>query len=101
MSKQLEILDELNDIQSNFEVFHRDNPYIFKLFEELALKAISKGKRKIGSKQIIEVIRWKIWVETEGEKYKINNNYTSRYGRLFVAKHPQYKDRFEFRKLKK
>ena len=93
---------ELNgvSIREGFDLFNKENPHIFEQFEKQALAAISKGRTKISSKLIINWIRWNEFLRTSDQNFKINDAYQSYYARYFVEKYPQYKDFFEFRKLR-
>lgn len=87
---------------SKFLQFHTLHPVVYRLFEQFSLQLIAAGHKKLGSKMIIERIRWEI--STNGSKdadgFKINNNYTCYYSRLFIKNNPQYRDYFEFREVK-
>lgn len=99
-------------IQSDFDRFHELNPIVYNHFERLALEAIKKGKSKISSKMIVNVIRWQVFIaEDDLDKasvairnkpklLKINDAFTSRYARLFIQHHPEYKDYFETREIR-
>lgn len=93
---------ELNgvSIREGFEKFNSENPHIFQAFEEQALRAIKKGRKKISSKLIINWIRWHEFLETNDLNFKINDAYQSYYARYFVERYPEHKDVFEFRKLR-
>jgi len=93
---------ELNgcSIREGFNKFHKENPHIFKAFEEQALKAINKGRIKISSKLIINWIRWNEFLRSSDQNFKINDAYQSYYARYFVEIYPQYIDVFDFRKLR-
>lgn len=93
---------ELNGmtIREGFEKFNAENPHIFQKFEEQALRAIGKGRKKISSKLIINWIRWHEFLESNDLNFKINDAYQSYYARHFVSKHPEHADVFEFRKLR-
>jgi hypothetical protein len=93
---------ELNghSIREGFNQFNKDNPHIFKAFEEQALKAINKGRNKISSKLIINWIRWHEFLQSSDKNFKINDAYQSYYARFFIEKYPQYSDVFDFRKLR-
>lgn len=85
-----------------FLKFHTAYPQVYLLFEKFALQLIQAGKVKLGSKMIMERIRWEISTSAkDDEGFKINNNYTAYYSREFVKKHPQYRDYFEFREIRK
>ena len=87
-------------IRDGLNQFHKENPHIYTAFEEQALKAIRKGRDKISAKLIINWIRWHQYLESNDKDFKINDAYQSYYARLFVEKHPEYKNVFEFRKLR-
>lgn len=93
---------ELNgcSIRDGFNKFNKENPHIFKAFEEQALRAIKKGRKKISSKLIINWIRWHEFLESSDKNFKINDAYQSYYARFFIEKYPQYSDVFELRKLR-
>ena len=93
---------ELNgcSIRDGFYKFNKENPHIFEAFEEQALTAINKGRKKLSSKLIINWIRWNEFLRSSDQNFKINDAYQSYYARYFVEKHPQHIDVFEFRKLR-
>lgn len=93
---------ELNgiSIREGFNLFNEANPHIFNAFERQALIAIRKGRRKLSAKLIINWIRWHEFLESTDKNFRINDAYQSYYARLFIEKHPHYKNIFEFRKLR-
>lgn len=86
-------------IQEKFDAFNEENPIVYSLFKQQALKAINKGKTKISAKALIEFIRWEIQFQVTAEDFKINNSFTSRFARKFVEDFEYHKDVFEFRTL--
>ena len=93
---------ELNghSIRDGFNKFNEENPHVYNAFEEQALRAIGKGRKKISAKLIINWIRWNEFLKTSDQNFKINDAYQSYYARHFVKKHPQHESVFEFRKLR-
>lgn len=87
-------------IREGFNEFNRENPHIYKAFENQALKAINHGQHKISAKLIINWIRWNEFLESSDISFKINDAFQAYYARLFCEKHPQFIDRFDFRKLR-
>jgi hypothetical protein len=79
--------------------YHKTNPEVWNLFQEYTLQVIARGYQHYSSKTIIERIRWHHEVETKGEIFKINNNYTAYYARLFMANHPEHEGFFRTRQL--
>lgn len=75
-----------------FEIFNRSNPLVYKLFKQLALSQIEQGN-KVGSKAIIERIRWDYGM-------KVCNVFTPYYSRRFVREYPQYTNCFKFKAIK-
>lgn len=93
---------ELNgqSIRDGFNKFNQENPHIYTAFEEQALRAINKGRKKISAKLIINWIRWHEFLESSDKNFKINDAYQSYYARFFIEKHPEHIDVFDFRKLR-
>ena len=76
-------------MKTSFKKYHQENPQIYIEFKRLAFQLINRGHIRLGAKQIFEVIRWHTMVEGN-DRYKVNNNYTSDYARLFENDHPIY-----------
>lgn len=87
-------------IEERFHRFHAQNPWVYREIVSMALKAKGLGRKRIGMKQIFEVIRWNHAIQTRGENVKLNNNYSSRYARLIERQEPDLRDLFETRELK-
>lgn len=80
-----------------FKVFHRENPSVYDELRKLALKLRDKGIRRWGMKGLFEVLRWQRAIETSGDEFKLNNNYTAFYSRLLMENEQQLIDFFETR----
>ena len=84
--------------RDKFNDFHRDNPGIYQLFKKFAFQLIDAGCKRLGSKQIIERIRFETAIKTQGDPdFKINNNHTCFYSRLFCNDHPEHLSKFSFK----
>lgn len=79
-----------------FAQYHARNPQIYEEFKRFTFELISAGHRRLGSKQIIERIRWETMITTDGI-YKVNNNYTVDYAYLFEHDYPGYAGIFAHR----
>ena len=79
--------------------FHKENPSVYELFKKFTFEAINAGHEHYGARGVIERIRWHTSVETKGDPFKINNNWTSFYARLFMVHHPEYDGFFRIRML--
>lgn len=87
-------------IKEAFAEFHKSNPKVytyFKVYFNYLHKR--KGWMRVSAKLIMERVRWEVIIKTGDPDFKINNNYTAHYARLFVKEHPEYKKCFEFRRV--
>lgn len=84
-------------IEENFEIFHRHNPHIYRLLREMALDYKRAGHRHCGMKMLWEALRYSSGLQTRGEPYKLNNNYTALYARKLMADEPELAGFFETR----
>lgn len=102
-TKQGDLFDPNAETNYNkFLQFHQEFPKVYTLFEKFSLELIYKGHTLLGAKMIIERIRWEL--ATGGSKdehgFKINNNFTCYYSRMFAINNPRYAKMFEYRKVK-
>jgi hypothetical protein len=88
-------------IQEHFEVFHRDNPYVYELLVSYAWEAKNAGHRRLGIALLFERIRWHLMIETASlTPFKLNNNLRSRYVRMIEENEPSLKGFFRTRGLR-
>lgn len=87
-------------IQARFESFHEHNPWVADVLERMTTDRLAAGKRKVGIGMLFEVLRWQAGFVTEGDDFRLNNNYRSRYVRLLIERHPEWAEAFETRELK-
>lgn len=82
--------------------FHIVHPQVYILFDRFAKQLAERGHKRLGAKMIMERIRWEISTGSKDhDGFKINNNYTCYYSRLFIKNNPDYKDHFEFREIRR
>ena len=86
------------NMKEQFDRFHRENPQVYELFRKFTYQVIDAGRKNFGAKAVMERIRWSTMVETKGDAYRLNNNYTAYYARMFMAAHPEHEGLFETRK---
>lgn len=86
-------------IQERFERFHAENPEVYRMFCRIAAAYARKGHKYVSAKDIFEQIRVKVDTRHEG-LWKLNNNFTALYARLFMDQHPDYKPMFRTRMRK-
>ena len=84
----------------SFVQYHQENPQVYRAFERFTLQTIQRGFDHYSAKGIFELVRWHSGTSAEGDNYKVNNNYTPFYARMFEGKHPQHDGFFRKRKSK-
>ena len=92
-------LFEIDPKQAKLEAYHLKNPEIWETFKELTFKLIKAGRTHFSADAILHTIRFNTALRG-GIDFKINNNYSSMYSRLFTANFPEHKQFFEQRNLK-
>jgi hypothetical protein len=70
-------------IDQRFEIFHNNNPEILDALIRLALDAQARGYETYSIKGLWEVLRYQADPIT-AERYKLSNDFTSRYSRLVM-----------------
>jgi hypothetical protein len=92
---------QMTAIEKKFLAYHHQNPEIYDALVKLARQAKRAGKEKIGIKMLWEVMRWNRFLETnDPDRYKLNNNYPSRYARLIMDQEMDLDGLFDVRKLR-
>lgn len=86
--------DQLFD---QFEKFHRANPKVWNLFVSFTNQLLAAGHAHYSADAVLHRIRWESAIQTGGSSFKLNNNLTSLYARLFAVKFPQHAKFFRLR----
>lgn len=84
-------------LQEKFNESHAKNPEIYELFKKYTFEVMGKGFKNFGAHTILHRIRWYSDVESNGEEFKINNNYSAYYSRLFMKDFPEHEGFFRTR----
>lgn len=87
-----------DQIFARFVTFHKANPLVWRVYQQIALESIAAGHKQCGAQSIIERIRWHEDMQTTGGSVKINNDFAGYYARLFVAHYPQHASCFQLRR---
>ncbi|MFB7442892.1 hypothetical protein ACFC01_32065 [Streptomyces mirabilis] len=87
-------------IQQRFDAFHALNPWVLRHLEALAADCVAKGFRRVGIGMLFELLRWRYGQATQGDAFRLNNDYRSRYARLLIQRHPEWAHLFETRALR-
>jgi hypothetical protein len=85
--------------EQRFREFDEKNPAVYKNIIRLTRDLLARGHKRVGMQMIFEVIRWQSMLRTEGDQFKMNNNYASRYARKAMEEFPEFDGVFEIRKL--
>ena len=85
------------DTEQRFEAFHRMNPHVYKSIVRIALDLKSRGFGRCSIWLIFNRLRWLYALQTQGDEFKLNNNYTAYYSRLVMETVPDLDGFFETR----
>lgn len=88
-----------NLFMDGFEAYVAANWPVWKAFEHEAQRIAFRGRKHYSAKTIVEWMRHEQVVREWNSEFKVNNNATSSLARLFVLRHPRFKDFFEFREM--
>lgn len=75
-------------LKEEFRKFHRENPGVVRELIRLLEDAQAAGRRRVGMKMLFEVLRYNRLITTNGDQFKLNNNYTAFYTRLIKRQRP-------------
>ena len=89
----------VNDNEAKWQKFHRENPDVYMLIKRFTNQAIKSGRKNYGMMSILQRVRWHTMIETEGDSFRINNNWSPYYARLFMSDHPQHDGFFRLRSV--
>jgi hypothetical protein len=88
-------------LQQRFERFHARNPHVLAALVSIARRMVKAGRKRIGIKQLYEVLRYERLIYTNSDDgHRLNNSFTSRYARLIIAQEPDLAEAFETRVLR-
>lgn len=87
-------------IAEQFMAFHKANPNVYIALRKLALNLLATGRKRGSINQLFEVLRYEYALRTQGDEYKLNNNYRSHYARLLMQSEPLLRGWFETRDLR-
>lgn len=86
-------------IQERWEQWKTANPWVIPTIEHLIAAWLAAGHKRASLKQVWEVIRYQ-YGRTTGDRFKANNDFTSRAARDILARHPEWRDAIETRELR-
>lgn len=87
-----------DEIQEKWWGFHYAHPEVWRLFEKFTFDRIERGFKHYSAKGVFERIRWETaQAEVGANEFKLNNNYSAFYARLFMEIHPEHDGFFRTR----
>ena len=94
-------LDATSDLshrnRQRFEAYIKEHKDAWLTFVKLSFRAINKGQKKWSALGIVYVIRFYENVVRENTTFKINNNHSPFFSRLFALKYPEHSEFFNYR----
>ena len=89
-----------NSLQEAFDEYDQANPNVYDLIKHFTMTAIQSGRKHYSMMSIMQRVRWHTNIETNGDAFKINNNFAPYYARKFMAEQPNHNGFFKTRKVK-
>lgn len=80
-----------------FEAFHHANPHVYDSAVQIARDLKGRGFHRCGMKLIFERLRWLYAIQTKGDSYLLNNDFTAFYARVVMLAEPDLAGFFEVR----
>lgn len=91
--------DYPQSVLQRFKTYHKKNPQVFNRFSALAFQMKNTGRKVYSAETIINVMRWHTDLETNGEAFKINNDFKPLYARLLIYHYPEFDGFFKLKKV--
>lgn len=96
---ELSFIFEPRTAAERFELFHQQNPKVYRTLVGLAREWIARtGRHRIGIGALFERARWELAIATNDAEYRANNSYRAYYARLIMRQEPDLDGVFELRK---
>lgn len=100
-AQEAEMVDPTT-IEGRFLAFHQAHPEVYEELRDLALALAAEGWTHFGVSTCWEVLRYRtmLGAKPEEDRFKLNDNYKSRYARLLADQVPALREVFELRALR-
>lgn len=92
--------ERMTRLESEFLDFHRENPVVYELFKKFTRMLLDRGYGHHSADAVLHRIRWATMVETSDPEFKINNNFSAYYARLWMRDFPEHDGFFRCRVLR-
>jgi hypothetical protein len=87
------------DLLARTDRWIEENPGVFQLFEQFAVRLAARGRR-FGIGALTERVRWEWSIEYNRDDFKINNNFRAYIIRRIIESHPEVGDFVELRRTR-
>lgn len=85
-------------LKAAWERYHAENPDVYKVFCEMAQKALASGRKRFSARTICEAIRWDRQVGSTSTQrdagFKIANAHSRFYADLWTEENPEHSEFF-------
>lgn len=86
--------------EAAFWKYHDENPDIYDGFDRFARDVVRSNRDTFGAQAIFERLRWFMAIERDEDSFKVNNNYSGYYARLWMRNNPTQRGLFRRRRLR-
>lgn len=86
-----------DDIERAFEEFDKENPHVKRELAKMALGLRARGVKRWGIAGLFEVLRYRHSIKTDGDDFKLNNNFRALYARKLMNDFQELEGLFEIR----
>jgi len=84
-------------LAEQFAAFHAQNAHVYRALVRMARDLHRKGVQRWGIANLVEKLRFDYAVMTDGDEFRLNNNYRAFYARLIMDQEPDLAGFFEVR----
>ena len=95
--RQPTLMDAPDKATLAFLDYHHKFPEVFSLFRDICVRLYKRGVRHYGARCVMEVVRYESTIRSEGQPWKINNNFIPFYARLLMMQDQRFAQFFEIR----
>jgi hypothetical protein len=90
----------METLPQKFIDYHAKYPKVYEYYKGVIAQLINRGFKKYSSDGVLHIVRFTKHDEIKKDGFKVNNNYTPYYARLYESEHPELKGFFAKRKVK-
>ena len=92
---------EEESLEERFERFHAANPHIYKALKEMALALKVAGLKRYGIDALFGFLRFNHSIRTQGDGFKLNNDFKAFYSRMLMEEEEELTGFFEVRSTRR